>query len=356
MNPQTINDIFFGIAERGLERLMLSRVSNRWVPISAKEFYRDVAGVARALRQWGLAKGDRLAILSENRPEWAVADFASLLLGAAVVPIYATLTPQQTGYILRDSGARVVVVSSEKQLQKVLSIKDRTFLERVLVMDPLETADATQMRPLMREGPVGRDAELDAIAHAVTADDLASIIYTSGTTGDPKGVQLSHGNLTSNIQHSLDGYEVHPRQISMSFLPLSHVTARHLDFAMLNRGVTLAYCPFIEQLPQALLEVRPDIFVAVPRVYEKMYAAVEQKTKGFPSLNIYHWALSVGEAYRPEILAGRIPKSSSWKLANRLVFSKLRARLGGNAKLFVSGGAPLGKELAEWYAHWRTWK
>jgi long-chain acyl-CoA synthetase len=217
-------------------------------------------------------------------------------------------------------------------------------------MDPLETADATQMRPLMREGPVGRDAELDAIAHAVTADDLASIIYTSGTTGDPKGVQLSHGNLTSNIQHSLDGYEVHPGQISMSFLPLSHVTARHLDFAMLNRGVTLAYCPFIEQLPQALLEVRPDIFVAVPRVYEKMYAAVEQKTKGFPSLNIYHWALSVGEAYRPEILAGRIPKSSSWKLANRLVFSKLRARLGGNAKLFVSGGAPLGKELAEWYA------
>jgi long-chain acyl-CoA synthetase len=351
VKPQTINDILFGIAERGLERVMLSRVVDEWLAISAKEFYRDVMGVARALRQWEVAKGDRLAILSENRPEWAVADFASLMLGAAVVPIYATLTPQQTGYILRDSGARVVVVSSEKQLQKVLTIKDRTFLERVLVMDPIETADAIQMRPLMQEGPFGRDAELDAMARAVTVDDLASIIYTSGTTGDPKGVQLSHGNLTSNIAHSLDGYEVHPGQISMSFLPLSHVTARHLDFAMLNRGVTLAYCPFIEQLPQALLDVRPDIFVAVPRVYEKMYAAVEQKSKGFPSRNIYRWALSAGEAHRPEVLAGRIPKSPSWKLANRLVFSKLRARLGGNARLFVSGGAPLGKELAEWYAN-----
>lgn len=351
MKPQTINDIFFGIAERGQDRVMLSRVSEKWVPISAREFYRDVAAVARALRAWGLAKGDRLAILSENRPEWAVADFATLLLGAVVVPIYATLTPAQTAYILRDSGARVVVVSSEKQLQKILSIKERTYLERVVVMDQLDTRDAIQMRPLMQKGPIGCDSELDALAQAVTADDLASIIYTSGTTGDPKGVQLTHGNLAANIQHSLDGYDVHPGEISMSFLPLSHVTARHLDFAMLNRGVTLAYCPFIEELPQALLEVRPDIFVAVPRVYEKMYGAVEQKTKGFPAQRLYRWALSVGETHQREILAGRTPNSLSWKLANKLIFSKLRDRLGGKAKLFVSGGAPLGRELAEWYAN-----
>jgi len=350
MKLQTINDIFFGITERGLERVMLTRVSDQWVPINSQEFYRDVVGMARALRQWGLAKGDRLAILSENRPEWAVADFATLLLGGVVVPIYATLTPQQTAYILSDSGAKIVTVSSEKQLQKVLSIKDHTFLERIIVMDSVDSADAIQMRPLMEAGPAKRDAEMDALAQAVNSEDLASIIYTSGTTGDPKGVQLSHGNLWANIQHSLDGYDVHPGQISMSFLPLSHVTARHLDFAMLNRGVTLAYCPFIEQLPQALLEVRPDIFVAVPRVYEKMYAAVEQKTKGFPSQNIYRWALSVGQAHRTEILAGKVPASLSWKLANKLIFSKLRDRLGGNAKIFVSGGAPLGRELAEWYA------
>ena len=351
MKLQTINDIFFGITERGLDRVMLTRVSDQWIPISAREFYRDATGVARALREWGVAKGDRVAILSENRPEWAVTDFASLLLGAVVVPIYATLTPQQTAYILSDSGAKVVVVSSEKQLEKVLSIKERTSLERVVIVDPVETAEAIPMGPLMRQGLSGRDTEMDTLAQGVTADDLASIIYTSGTTGEPKGVQLSHGILAANIQHSLDGYDVHPGQISMSFLPLSHVTARHLDFAMLNRGVTLAYCPFMDQLPQALLEVRPDLFVAVPRVYEKMYAAVEQKAKGFPAQKIYRWALSVGEAHRAEILAGKIPESVSWKLANKLIFSKLRDRLGGNAKLFVSGGAPLGKELAEWYAN-----
>ena len=351
MNPQTINDIFFAIVERDAERVMLFRDAARWIPIRSKELYRNVTGVARALHQWGLAKGDRLAILSENRPEWAVADFATLALGAVVVPIYATLTPQQTAYILRDSGARMAVVSSEKQLQKVLSIKEQTFLERIVVMDEIECRDAMRMRPLMQDGAAGPDAELDAQAHAVAADDLASIIYTSGTTGDPKGVQLTHGNLASNIQHSLDGYDVHAGQISMSFLPLSHVTARHLDYAMLNRGVTLAYCPFIEQLPQALLEVRPDIFVAVPRVYEKMYAAVEQKAKGSLPQKIYRWALSVGEAHRHEILTGKTPTSLSWKLANRLIFSKLRDRLGGKAQIFVSGGAPLGKELAEWYAN-----
>jgi long-chain acyl-CoA synthetase len=351
MSPQTINDIFFAIVERRLPRAMLVRDAGHWVPISSQEFYRDVAAVARMLRHWGLAKGDRLAILSENRPEWAVADFATLLLGAVVVPIYATLTARQTAYILHDSGAKVVVVSTEKQLAKVLSIRDQTALERVLVMDQVESADAVPMRRMMQEGPAERDPQLDAHARTITADDLASIIYTSGTTGDFKGVQLTHGNLTSNINCSLDGYDVHPGQISISFLPLSHVTARHLDFAMLHRGVTLAYCPFIENLPQALLEVRPDIFVAVPRVYEKLYSQVEQKAKGSLKRAIYRWALSVGQAHRAEVLAGKVPHSPSWRLANKLVYSKLRARMGGNAQVFVSGGAPLGKELAEWFAN-----
>jgi long-chain acyl-CoA synthetase len=351
MNPQTINDIFFAIVERGQARVMLFRRASQWVPISSREFYQGVTGVARVLCQWGLTKRDRLAILSENRPEWAVADFASLLLGAVVVPIYATLTARQTAYILCDSGAKVVVVSTEKQLQMVLSIRDQTAVEQVLVMDQVETANAMHMGRLMQEGPVERDPELDSRARTIAPDDLASIIYTSGTTGDAKGVQLTHGNLTSNIMHSLDGFDVHPGQISISFLPLSHVTARHLDFAMLNRGVTLAYCPSIDQLPQTLQEVRPDIFVAVPRVYEKIYGQVEQKAKEFPKRTIYRWALSVGQAQRPEILAGKVPASLTWKLANKLVFSPVRARLGGNAELFVSGGAPLGKELAEWYAN-----
>jgi len=350
MEPQTLNDIFFAIAERGHERVMLVREASRWAPITSHELYRNVAGMARALQKCGLNKGDRLAILSENRPEWAIADFASLLLGVVVVPIYSTLTAQQTAYILCDSGARVVVVSSEKQLEKVLSIKDQTAVEKIVVMDPTETSEALPMHQWMEEGPTDRDAELEARARTIAADDLASIIYTSGTTGTSKGVQLSHGNLTTNILRSLEDFDIRPGYVCISFLPLSHVTARHADFALLYRGVTLAYCPVIEQLPQCLLEVEPSLFVAVPRVYEKIYSQVEQKARGFPKRAIYRWALAVGDAHLPEVLAGKKPGTMSWRLANKLVYSQVRARMGGRVEAFVSGGAPLGKELAAWYA------
>lgn len=350
MTPQTINDIFFAIVQRRQERLLLVREASRWTPISTQDFYRNVAGIARAFRRWGLNQRDRLAILSENRPEWAIADFASLLLGAVVVPIYSTLTAAQTAYILRDSGAKIVVVSTQQQLEKVLSIKDQTAVERVVVMDVMNNAHAEPMQRLMGEGPSDRDPELEARARAVTADDLASIIYTSGTTGTSKGVQLSHGNLTSNVLNSLNGFDLGPEDVSVSFLPLSHVTARHADIALLHRGVTLAYCPFIEQLPQTLLEVVPTVFIGVPRVYEKIYGQVEQKAKQFPKRTIYRWALSVGRTQTHKILAGENPKALRWKLANKLVFSQVRKRMGGRVKIFVSGGAPLGKELAAWYA------
>jgi long-chain acyl-CoA synthetase len=350
MHPQTLNDIFYAIIERRQQRVMLAREHNRWVPISAQEVYRNVAGMARALGHWGVAKGDRVAILSENRPEWAFTDFASLLLGAVPVPIYATLTAPQTSYILRDSGAKVAVVSSGEQLKKVVSIKEETALEKIVIMDPVETSDAVQMRPLMHKGPSGYDLELERCARTVVPDDLASIIYTSGTTGICKGVQLTHGNLTVNVMNSLTGFEVRPEYVSVSFLPLSHVTARHADIALLYRGVTLAYCSFFEQLPQVLQEVRPTIFVAVPRVYEKIFLQVEKDTQQMAKRAVYRWALSVGQAQRPKVLKGTIPNSLSWKLANKLVFSKVRDALGGMVEIFVSGGAPLGKELAEWYA------
>ena len=350
MNPQTLNDIFFAIVGRKHDPVMLVRETSGWVPVSSQQLYRDVAGMARTLSKWGLLKGDRLAILSENRFEWAVTDFASFLLGIVVVPIYATLTAQQTAYILCDSGAKVVVVSTEEQLKKVLSIKDQTALEKVVVMDPVETADAVQMQRLLHRGPAGHDMELEARSRAIAADDLASIIYTSGTTGTSKGVQLTHGNLTSNVLNSLHGFDVQLGDISISFLPLSHVTARHADIALLYRGVTLAYCPSFEQLPQFLLEVMPTIFVAVPRVYEKIYSQVEQKAKGFATRTIYQWALSVGRSHSAKILEGEVPNSLSWKVAHRLVYSQLRARMGGKVQIFVSGGAPLGKELVAWYA------
>jgi long-chain acyl-CoA synthetase len=350
MSIATLNDIFFAIVNRGQERVMLHRQAIQWVSISAQELYRNVVGVARAIDQWGIGKGDRVAILSENRPEWTTADFACQMLGVISVPIYSTLTAEQTSFILRDSGCRAVFVSSEQQLHKVQSIRSQTFLERIAVMDAVETAHAVSMAHLMHQGPQARDPQIDGRAASMTSDDLATLIYTSGTTGVSKGVMLTHGNLASNIEFSLRGFEFIGEQVSVSFLPLSHITARHVDFAMLYNGVTLAYCPFVDQLPQALLEVRPTMFVSVPRVYEKIHARADIRAKDFPKNMIFRWALSVGRAHAQEILAGRTPTSPMWKLADKLVYSKVRAGMGGRGLVFISGGAPLGRELAEWFS------
>jgi len=348
--PRTLNDIFLRAVNRRCDRLMMVRGAFDWLSISSDDFRRNVAGFARALQQWGIAKGDRVAILSENRPEWPVADFAILLVGGVVVPIYTTLTDQQTLLLLRDSKARVVVVSTQEQLNKVQAIRDQSPIEHVVVMEAVETAHAVHMQALMKAGEDFSETELQSRAASAQPDDLATIIYTSGTTGTSKGAMLTHGNMTSNICCSLEGFEMRPDDVSISFLPLSHVTARHVDFALLYRGVTLAYCSFITQLPQALLEVQPTIIVAVPRVYEKIHSQVEQETKAFPKNEVYRWALSVGRAAKPEILSGKTPISRRWQLANKLVFSKVRAGLGGRARIFISGGAPLGRELADWYA------
>jgi long-chain acyl-CoA synthetase len=351
MSLQTLNDILLAVCQSRRDRVMLLKQALGWVPISSTELYRDVVGVARAFESWGVRKGDRVAILSENRPEWTIADFAALSLGAVTVPVYSTQTAEQTAFILNDSGARVMVVSTQGQLEKVLAIQSQTAVEQIVVMDAVETAHAVHMQRLMLQGPADFDPQFDARAQSIQADDLATIIYTSGTTGTPKGAMLTHGNMASNISRSLDGFGVGTGQsVSVSFLPLSHVTARHVDFALMYRGVTLAYCSNITHLPQALAEVRPDIFVGVPRVYEKIRHQVIVKAAAFPKNAIYRWALSVGRAHRAEILARVQPAALAWKIANRLVFSKVRDGIGGKAEEFISGGAPLGKELGEWYA------
>ena len=329
---------------------MMHREAIEWVSISAEELYRNVVGVARALENWGIGKGDRVAILSENRPEWTITDFACLAIGAVVVPIYSTLTDRQTANLLRDAGVRAIAVSTKQQLDKVLSVREQTFLERILVMDHVESAQAYPIHRLMLQGPQQRDADFDMRARSIGPEDLATIIYTSGTTGDSKGVMLTHANMASNIECSLFEFGVGEGETSISFLPLSHVTARHVDFAMLYHGVTLAYCSSMEMLPKALNEVHPTVFVAVPRFYEKVYMQVVQKTRAFPKRAIYEWAMRVGKKHENEVLAGRVPTSFAWRLANRLVYSQVRAGLGGKVELFISGGAPLGRELADWFA------
>lgn len=357
MKPKsrTLCDLFYSVVDRENPQVMLTKASGEWLPVSSAELYKRVVGTARAMQQWGIGRGDRVAILSENRPEWAIADFATLLIGAALVPIYATLTPEQILYVLRHSGARAIFVSSAKQFTKIESILESTELERIIVMDEmvppnLPTISVEAMGPIMQSGPAGRDAEFDAAAKAIPSDCLATLIYTSGTTGTPKGAILTHGNLTSNLEVSLDRFEFKPGNIGISFLPLSHVTARHLDYALLAQAVTLAYCPVLDDLSKVLKEVHPTIFVGVPRVYEKIYNQVERQVgmRGFKR-KLYNWALRVGQHHETEIAANKKPTALPWKLASELVFKKVREAMGGNVQYFISGGAPLGRELGEWY-------
>ena len=346
MSLETLNDIFSDIASRNQADFMLRKTPEGWSPISSQEFATKVGAIVNGLRSWGISPGDRVAILSENRHEWVVADFACMLIGAVVVPIYTTLTPDQVCELLRDSGARAIFVSSQKHVERIPDMLQKTAIERIAVMDEVPHPRATQMKEMMQ---LPGDSQIDA-GRAIKSDDLATIIYTSGTTGTPKGVMLTHGNMASNINYSCRDFGFQPGVTSISFLPLSHVTARCVDLGLLSRGVTLAHLPQIDRLPQTLLELRPHILLSVPRVYEKVHTQVAVKAAKFPRKQIYHWALRTGRKHRREILEGKTPTSLAWKLADRLVYSKIRAGLGGRVSTFISGGAPLGRDLAEWYA------
>jgi long-chain acyl-CoA synthetase len=350
MNIRTLNDVFFTVVERNREGIMLTRVNDAWTPISAAEFRARVFATARQLQSWGINKGDRILLLSENRPEWAITDFAALLLGAVIVPIYATQTPEQCLYVAQNSEARLAFVSDRAHYEKLTSIQPQTAIERIVIMDAaFDLSSAIPMQSFLEAATPASDPQIEAIAKSVSPDDLATLIYTSGTTGTPKGVMLTHGNIASNLSVSLDMFDVGQDDLGISFLPLSHVTARHLDYALLYWGVPIAYCPNLDDLPRAMREVRPTIFVGVPRVYEKVYNQVQQKSHGVKG-KLLAWAVSVGGKNRETILRGETPTSLSWKLANALVFSKIRAGMGGRARIFVSGGAPLGREIASWFA------
>ena len=349
---RTVNDAFLSVAGRAEKTAWLwQEPSGAWKAISANEVYGRVRAFAAALAAWGVSKGDRVALLSENRWEWPVVDFATLSLGAVDVPLYMTLTPEQVGYMLRDSGAKVAVVSSHEQYEKIRAAGELPALEHVVVMDDGELDGAVSFTSLLgRSGQMqARDAAFDARAREVKPEDLATIIYTSGTTGEPKGVMLTHGNLASNFTLSTVPFAFGERDSCISFLPLSHVTARHLDYALMINGVTIAYCPKIDALRHAMQEVKPTIFVAVPRVYEKIRQGVEGKSHGLKK-RILNWALSVGKAHRKQTTAGERPGGASWMLADRLVFSKIREAFGGRVETFVSGGAPLGMDTAGWFA------
>jgi long-chain acyl-CoA synthetase len=352
---RTLNDVLVRATGRGDRAVMMAQdAAANWSPISSVELYGRVRALADVLRRWGLGKGDRVAILSDNRWEWPVADFATMAIGGVDVPLYPTLTPEQIGYMLRDSGARVAIVSSGEQYEKLKVAGDLPELEHVVVMDAGEFPGAENFGDLIKDAPAKqqRDAEFDVMVKtSARPEDLATIIYTSGTTGEPKGVMLTHGNLASNLNYSTGPLGLGDKDVCISFLPLSHVTARHLDYALLCHGTKLAYCAKFDQLPEAMKIVRPTIFVAVPRVYEKIRQAVEGKSAASAiKSKILNWALGVGKSHRGETLAGRQPGGLGWKLAKKLVFGKIEEAFGGRVRIFISGGAPLGIDTAGWFA------
>ena len=353
---RTVNDLFLRVAgSKRSDAMLYQEETGAWKGISSWEVYRRVRALGKAFLDWGIGRGDRIAILSENRWEWAVTDFAVLAIGAVDVPIYPTLPPEHIGELLRDSNARVVVVSTRVMYDKIAAIRSETVLEHVVMMDAVGVLTDAVMFSMLAQSldarSVEHDAEFDALAASVQPEDLATLIYTSGTTGEPKGVTLTHGNLASNTSYATRDFAFGPQDTSVSYLPLSHITARALDYAMYFFGAQVAYCSQFENLIVALKQVRPTVFVGVPRVYEKIRQGVEQKSAVSPlKARILAWAVGQGAGYKELIQDGKRPGSLAWKMANKLVYSKIREAFGGRITTFISGGAPLGIDTGTWFA------
>ncbi|HET7276029.1 MAG TPA: long-chain fatty acid--CoA ligase [Longimicrobiaceae bacterium] len=327
-----------------------------WHSISHAEVETRVTRLAAALADLGIREGDRVGILSENRPEWAIADYAALGLGVIDVPIYPTLPSNQVAYILGDCRARAVFVSTREQLDKILEARGALdALEFVIVMDDLTADGVVRFSDLLEKGQELVDNGADGFrerALAVGRDEVATLIYTSGTTGDPKGVMLTHYNLASNVAaaRQADIMAPNPGDVALSFLPLSHVFERMVDYWYWDAGIAIAYAESIDKVADNLVEVSPNVAVSVPRLFDKIYTKVMGATGVKKKLVM--WAKKTGEEVFDEHVAGREPSGSlafRYRLADKLVFSKLRARTGGALRVFFSGGAPLSADVAKFF-------
>ena len=259
-------------------RAQMFRGATAWESVSAQEMLRRVAGLANALMEMGIRAGDRVAIFAPNCPEWHIADFAIQGLGGVTVPVYFNESEERLIYILNDAGARVVFTKGEAQAQKIAGCRRRVpSLEKVITAGPSGVGDFLGYITLIHAAGESAIAEYKQRAAEIRADRLATIIYTSGTTGEPKGVMLSHANMTSNAVDSLASYEFRPNDIALSFLPLAHVYERTMDYGYMFRGVSVAYLEKMETVAGALLEVHPTITAAVPRFFEKVYANIVEK-------------------------------------------------------------------------------
>ncbi len=356
-SAETLARIFRQAVSFGKPDMILTKRSGSYEPISAQEVYRRVAKLHLDLKRVGIAKGDCCALLSENRWEWAIADFAMMTAGIVSAPLYPTLTSEQLQYMLEHSESRVAFVSDQLQFAKIEEIWDSLpRLQGVIVFEPVSSIDerVITLSSLLGNADLkeAEKREFDLATSNVRPSDLASIIYTSGTTGTPKGVMLSHGNFASNVRDV--EFDIGPQDVCLSFLPLCHVAERVADYTYFAYGATVAYAESIEAVPRNMQEVRPTMAFGVPRFFEKIHERVTEAFDAAPPLKrgLIRWALRVGEQATPYRVQGRpLPASlglQAW-LADLLVFRKLRGRLGGRFRLFLSGAAPLARHLAEFF-------
>jgi long-chain acyl-CoA synthetase len=352
----TINDLFSRVESGAKPKAVLWQDElGRWRPISSDQLYQRVRALGKALLGWGAQKGDRIALIGENRWEWAVTDFATLAIGTANVPIYPTLTAEQIAFLVQDAGCRIAIVSTKQQYDKLNAVRGRTQLERIVIMDSAAPPEGAIPFSELMAGADDRGSErdpvFDALSRSVEPKDLATLIYTSGTTGEPKGVMLTHGNIASNQNYAAHEFDFNSTDVCISFLPLSHITARALDYVMYNNGAQVVYCSHFDKLPLAMREIRPTVIVGVPRVYEKIRQEVERQAALSPvKKRLLRLAVRLGAKHRDVVYSGGQPSSRFWKLANKLVYSKVQEAFGGRVRVFVSGGAPLGVDTAQWFA------
>jgi len=339
-------------------RAQMFRGADGWKPISSEELLRRVAGLASAFVELGVKPGDRVGLFAANRPEWHTADFAITGVGGITVPIYFNESPERITYILKHCGAKFVFAAGAAQMHKLEAVRAQLpELQQIVLADggPDLPGDCLRYETLIAAAGGADVASYRMHASQVLPGQQASIIYTSGTTGEPKGVMLTHTNFCSNVTDSCANVKFESKDdVAISFLPLAHVYGRTLDYAHLFHGVAIAYVEAVEQVAQALLEIQPTLLAAVPRVFEKIYARVAEqgsKQTGYRR-KVFDWAMEVASRsalWRSGEQNANPQVKLAWGLADKLVYSKIREGTGGRLRLVFSGGAPLAKELAEFF-------
>lgn len=354
---RTLLDVLRNPEDSSVARLLNFKRDGRWQSISAVELISRVREAAMGLYSLGVRAGDRVGLLSENRPEWTIADFATLATGASNVPVYSTQAPKQIEFILENAGVEVLFVSSKSQYERIREELARSRKLRFIVT--FDTWDLVDSRALGFEELTRRGRELDSrepqlyktLQASVSPDTLATLIYTSGTTGEPKGVMLTHGNIVSNVLASSQILPIDSGSVALSFLPLSHIYERSTFYLYLNSSASIYYCDHIDAVRDYLLEVRPHYLTSVPRLFEKIYSKAMDRAdkKGAMASRIANWAVGVAQEWAEAKSRGRAVSSLlglKHTIASRLVFKKWREATGGRIKCFISGGAPLSADLA----------